>query len=251
MCLAFAGLAFISCEKEDNNDVANGFIADGKISVSVENGASYSSKVDSIFGILSYKENNIWYDDIVVKAPYGNGIFTIDLPLNVSAKHFEEYEVESGITISDPTVKRVAFYEFSAIKSGYLVGHIYRSNISPEIRLREEEFEIASTDGILEACYVYVDKPVTIKGSVEKEFEDDYNGEKYNYISKHSYNISLLKGWNVMFYKRKLIIANNKITSETREFFNSPEPAGLKWYIYTYPNTTNTISAKSGKHKLF
>jgi hypothetical protein len=257
MCLVFAGLFFVSCDKEDDNGFENSLIDGGKFTVNVENGASYNSQIDSVYVKLYCEIESKRSSDIVAKTPYSNGNFTITLPENLDAKYLEYFEFEDlkdYITISDKTAKYVEIGGFQAIKNGETVGYIEKSNISPNADYTTQLS--AAVTGIYSVTYMYADKPVTIKGSweEEKKKKEEEGTESYKYTLKNSCNVSLQKGWNVVVNKKQITIANQKITSETVEISNS-EPAGLKWYCSYYGNnSTYSTSAKTAlilKRKLF
>jgi hypothetical protein len=262
MCLAVAGLAFVSCEKDDDKDGGSSLAGGSTITASVADGASYNAEIDSVYAGLEWETGNKWGYDIIAKAPYKSGSFTITLPETVDAKYLyalndEEEGIPAGITVSDETVKTASIFEFDAIKGGQQVGYISRSSIHEDALedMDDEELIQIYANGIYSVQYMYANKPATIRGSFSS---DDYFDD-LDIDVPINYNLSLQKGWNVVVTKAtvKINMATQSITASV-DYSNS-EPAGLKWYYspynyeYGYKKSakSSVINLSIRKHKLF
>jgi hypothetical protein len=82
----FAVAALCSCNKDedDNNDNGGtGAIQNNAISIEVEDGASYSEKIDIVK--LECEGGTL------ANAPFNNGRFTLNLPASVSVQYLEPH----------------------------------------------------------------------------------------------------------------------------------------------------------------
>lgn len=231
MSLAVVALAFMSCEKEDNNGSDDGFIAGKVITATVENGTNYNSQIDSVYALAGISRLD---EKIIAKAPYENGGFTIILPETISNECLSNFDISNApkITVSDVTAKFTVVQELIPIKNGNQVGYIKKSNIPNDI--------LISVNDMMLCTYIYVNKPVTISGS------NEYNW--YSISGKGTmmviYNLSLLKGWNV--YVSKSTQTRDPATLkiiETVHISNS-ESAELKWYYCPFGPVPLFISKK-------
>jgi hypothetical protein len=252
MSLAIIGMAFVSCEPTDED-----LINEGKINVTVENGTSYNSKIDSVYAELGYETEDDFGYEVVAKAPYLNGGFSIALPKSLEAKYLSNITegMPNDLTISDKTAKVSALESFSAYKNGEYVGDFVKTNIDEQAMedMEMEDYFSLMESGIYTIQYVYVDKPTTISGSfVESDDEVEISS---------NYNLSLKKGWNTMVSKMSMSITE---ATGSLEISNS-EPEGLKWFFVSgdvvpnpFPvqakkeaNTSMFKNLPKYKHKLF
>ena len=212
-CLC-TSLMFSGCEKEDDgkDDGENGngngngnnvienvdkFIVNAK----VENGDAYNSQIDSVKFSLK-AETRIE----IAKGKYSNGGFTLEFPQTVNANLLAtvgdelEYCGVYNSTISDPEAKITTLtakdWHLNAYKSGVRVGDIYFDDYG--------DFDYGAT-----AFFVYATKDVIVSGSS-------------SYNVKDIINISLKKGWNIVY----MIYANGNKGGVT---LTTQEPAGFKW----------------------
>jgi hypothetical protein len=208
----FAVVALCSCSKDndDNNDKAgNSVIQNNTISVSVENGASYSGKIDIVKAEI-YSESDNEYVPLV-SVPYNSGVFTINLPANVGAQHlsppFEDEDEMQGLTVSNPNVKGGSV-DLDAYKSNSEIGLFYLET------------------GDWEGSLIYVDGNLNITGSHTE------TGDGWTETLKYNYN--LRKGWNIVYVK-ETSKGNNSYDVE----FTTQVPGGeAKWYFHEY-NSSN------------
>jgi hypothetical protein len=233
--LAIVALAFISCEEGYNNGDDNGLIVGGTITATVENGTSYNSQIDSVYAWIEWSTGESeWKEEIIAKAPYQNGGFTITLPETVSDECLSTFGTSGApkITVSDATAKFIMVEEFISIKNGNRIGYIEKSSISENdlYSITTDKLIEISANGIYNVMYIYVNKPVTISGS--NEYDEWFNSEKGT--RTENYNLSLLKGWNV--YVAKATLTRDPATQKVKEtvLISNSEPAGLKWYYYSF-----------------
>jgi hypothetical protein len=193
LCLC-AELAFTSCNKDDDGPEASPIES---ITATVENGSSYD--LDQVKALIYY-ENGI---DEVVSGKYTNGGFTLALPKTIDAKYleliFEEKELKDGMKVSDPNVKITLLDRIEGYKSGDRVG---------TFMYIKEPSASSETEGTV----VYTDRDVVITGSVTLS--------GYTEVM----NISLKKGWNMMYYTE----------TATEMTTSTSDPGGLKWVFYQY-----------------
>ncbi|GHT22929.1 hypothetical protein FACS189430_05440 [Bacteroidia bacterium] len=183
-----------ACNKDDDD---NGGSPVSSINATVENGASYNSKVDSVKAFAYVGDT--WARTEIAKGSYADGKFKIDLPETVPAAYLETFDEEGfpeGITVSNKQAKRLNISSFIAYKGGNKVG----------------EFDYGNADETAEVFYMFVDADVTIKGSYT---DDDGDTEKYD--------VTLKKGWNEIY-----VTSTKSKDGKTFSFSNS-KPSGLKW----------------------
>jgi hypothetical protein len=194
MFLAIASVAFVSCEKDEENGGGNGLVPGGVIAVTVENGADYNAKIDSVHAGLEWDFGNDNYGyDIFAKTKYNNGNFSITLPETVDAKYLRsiDEDLPSSVTVSDKTANGATFDSFDAIKDGRNVGYFVKTNVNINAEMSIEERLSLYANGIYSVVYMYVDKPVTVTGSYT---DDDYFDDE-NIEVPVNINVSLQKGW--------------------------------------------------------
>ncbi|GHT22931.1 hypothetical protein FACS189430_05450 [Bacteroidia bacterium] len=185
-----------ACNKDDDD---NGGSPVSSINATVENGASYNSKVDSV---KAPTYNGKWV--IIAKGKYAEGKFQMDLPATVPAECLRTMFDMAGVNVSNKNVKRFTIPQFSAYKEGKAIGY----------------FSYTNADKTVEVLYWFVDADVTVKGS---HTEDDGDTENYD--------LNLKKGWNEVYYTW----TESKDGIDTGSYSNS-KPSGLKWFFYEPEN---------------
>jgi hypothetical protein len=208
----FTVVAFSSCSKdEDNGNGDSSKIEDNKLTVAVEDGASYNSKIDLVKVEIGgdYSSDGVWSAHTVATAPYSNGGFTLNLPESVDARYLYDMDDEEGITVSNRSAL-IGTVRFAAYKSDARAGYIYCGTASGE----------------WEAMLVYANADVSITG-VSTETDND-EGRSFTYRQK--YNAHLKRGWN-MVYEKETVTGNVKDYEVT-----TTAPAGMKWYVGYYGN---------------
>jgi len=230
----------IGCTINPVNELDN----DGtfSINVTVENGSNFVSKIDAVYMAVIDSLNVI--SEIITETTYGNGTFTIELPLKMDEKYLisidNSFNLDTkDIQISDKTAK-IAGVALLAGKGKQDAGIILRMSFDPIIFF--EPFSIENSEkittlyasGVYFSGYVYVNKPVTIKGiSARTEISRDIIGDiiekTYSY-----YNLTLKAGWNMITDKviqtwvDKTDIFEIELITES----SHDEPSGMKWYFY-------------------
>ena len=169
-----------------------------KIEVNVEDGKDYD--IDKVKALLEEETE-------IASVDYNNGIFVIEIPetamkdqklMNITDIIFY---VPSEVTISEPNAKGT-YLSILGYKDDEEVGEIWHHKYT----------DTRNTD----ATFIYVDRDLTITGSVDAE----NNGETY--IEK--YNLDLKKGWNIMY------VIYSESTLATYETTTTPQ-SGMKWYF--------------------
>jgi hypothetical protein len=211
-------------EEYEVEEIPTNVVEDNIISVTVENGNSYNSKIDAV-----KVEIDVDGENIEVSAPYSNGGFTLKLPTTISDANLEALgndEYFEGITVSDRNVKVGFINEIDAYKANNYVGCFYNE----------------SSDG-WGIGYVYSNGNVSITGVGMEEYKEDNNGdgdyddagELYKDIEK--YNIHLKKGWNLYYFK-SIERGNDNEFEVTSQ---APENK-IKWYFEEYLSYTSESS---------
>jgi hypothetical protein len=202
VCL-FTVVALSSCEKDDDKNDPGG-ITDNTLTVVVENGNSYNTRIDEV-------KAEIFEDDepilTLTSAEYKNGGFTLTLPEDVSSRYLESFDdnIPDGVKVSNKNVK-MGFMSLEAYKSNDNVGYFY----------------LGSED--CEGEFVYVDGDLSITGTVTST--DNWWGEEVTEIIK--YSINLKRGWNTVYFYGTM--NGDTYNSEC----TTTAPAGAKWYFYSY-----------------
>ncbi|MDR1543172.1 MAG: hypothetical protein LBS50_01925 [Prevotellaceae bacterium] len=180
----------------------NGDTAKYNLSIRLEEGSSFSSKIDEV---KAYIQNP---STILATAPYNNGVLNFELPATLASNNLipisEEFsDLGNSVTISDTSVKG-AFLDFRLFKSGVQVD----GNI---------EYYLEAPLSMAYAYYIYVDKDLTVSGT------GNVDGDVVTLDLKYK------KGWNLSCE----IESYNIITQQFAYSFTTTLPSGLKWYIYS------------------
>jgi hypothetical protein len=207
----FAVVALCSCSKdEDDNSSSdnggNGEIQNNTLTVSIENGASYSEKIDFV---------KVMCDGITLaSAPYNDGNFTLNLPPSVSDQYLEALfdEIPQGITLSNPDVKG-AYALLIAYKSDAETGFLY--------------LEAGGWEG---EGLIYANGDVSIAGS----YTETEDGETYTFRFN---NCNLKKGWNTRYVKT-VQKGDNSYESE----FTTQVSEEAKWYFFDFTSFSASVA---------
>ncbi len=127
-------------------------------------------------------------------------------------------EVDSELNISDKTAKCSPdwdLFHISAYAYGQNIGKLQR------IKVASKESITLPVVGDASASFVFLDKPVTIKG----ESNGQYNSGM-TFINK--YNLNLKKGWNEVIS----VIKEFKPEKIVYEITANIEPTGMKWALF-------------------
>jgi hypothetical protein len=199
---AKAGGKDASCEVTVNDK-------NNEINATVENGASLN--VNEVKARLGYSLSIVdgeamWTGFAVASGDFVNGGFTLKLPETVPASELasmvEDGEYPEGITVNPATAKIASIGLIIAYKDGKQVGRFKYTD-----------------GGNWEAFFSYADRDVTVKGS-----STSTNTEE-GWTNDLTYDVSLTKGWNVIYIYNKNNASKKSSTLEA----TSTKPAGLKW----------------------
>ena len=227
---ACAGIIITGCSKNDSTDDNSSIKV---INATVENGSDYNSKIDAVKGLLNStmgynsETDSISVDGYEVEsANFKSGGFTLDLPETVDTKNLQKIhnnEIPNGVSMSDTSVYG-NFLSIMAYKSGSLIGEFY--------------YGTEDTTSLLNyALYLYVDRKVTITGTGSKQ--DDYGT-----TTNLTYNVSLKKGWNIMYETENISDSGESTTVEV----TSVLPDNLKWLFMDFYNSNSYHQKKAIKY---
>ena len=184
----------------------------------------------TIKAISGYEDSNWNYHEFDLggtgSVTAGKLNFTLGTPPSDSLSVLFGEDEDEGliITVSDPEVKGVFFYEFSADN-----GYLYRSKSS------YSETQTSSSGSYEMVEYVYVEKDVNVSA---KKYTDTYNEEEDGITYKgtwtqNAFSINLKKGWNALCYKytatSSFNAATNTSTSTSSTSYSASIPSGLNW----------------------
>jgi hypothetical protein len=174
-------VALYSCDKDEKNDdkkedpkddIPASVIVDNKLTVTVENGSSYSGKIDSVKMTARDSEDD---KVVITSAPYNNGVFTLELPVpfaDIFLDALSDIDDFDGSTISNPNVKisDIDDLRIYAYKSGKSIGYFHFIN---------------NSDGWGGPMYANDDVIVT--------------GNSTDDSGTYTFNVNLKKGWNMIY----------------------------------------------------
>ena len=173
-------------EHNEPPDVPN---TDFKITAKVENGSAYNSSIKRVRAVIYYGNND---DDeyVLTSANYTDGGFTLNLPASVNSRYLTS-NGSANLAIID-------LEGFSSSSGSYNFNHYVDDFIYGKIDLNAYSATIV--------YYMYADRDVTIKNS----------------DNKTSFNMSLKKGWNMVY---STILLSGSYTT-----FETVGVSGLRWY---------------------
>lgn len=186
----------MGCDKDDD-DPETSVVAGNKITATVS-----APNVAKVKAMVYYEgEGDVGGESIIAECDYSNGGFTLTLPENVDAKYLEtlsNYEFEDGISISDKNVKTCSIDIYGYNAAGAEAGTFWYESKT------------------CEAGFMYVDRNVTVTGS-----------HTYSDGEKEVYNMSLVKGWNIVYMTET---EKDDVYTYTATTSN---PGGLSWVFYS------------------
>ena len=194
LALGFTTAVFISC---GGNSIGGGY----NLEVKIPNGSQYSGQIDSV-GFERDREHIISNN-----VAYNNGNFILKLkdipesflrPLeNIIGRGIENVKISDPDTRGTTPKYGIAAYN----KRGYTVGRIGCINQNPMKAINETELKAMMP--------MYFDRKCEISGTVSV---NEYTA---------TYNLSLKKGWNMVYEIRE---------GKTRELTTTPQ-SGLEWIV--------------------
>jgi outer membrane murein-binding lipoprotein Lpp len=216
---------FTGCNKDDDDSGSSSITS---ISATVESGSSYNSSIETVKAMVDV-------DDVysaIASGSYSNSGFSISLPQTVDDQYLVKMttDMPDGITVSDPQAKGCGI-ELIGYKSTQKLG----------------EFQYALTndkEALNEGLYVYADKNITIKGS--------YSETSWGITAKLVYDLSLKKGWNLVYMQTTASEADLSATVK----FSNEKITGLKWFFIEEDDSAYSLSGQSksataiGKQKI-
>jgi hypothetical protein len=176
------------------------------INAIVEDGDKFNDTISSVSALVEEKY-------AISSCKYENGKFKLTLPANVPEKYlftmgyFDNFDEFDG-TISDPNTKTTACLFVALNGDNKVVGDFFHGDIDTK----------TSVD------YLYVDRNVTIKG--KGLLEEVYDGYVY-----FEYDMTLKKGWNIVYFSNNRDDGNNYIYIVTTK---KPSDMDFKWYYYNW-----------------
>jgi len=223
-CIVFIcfGFVFTQCNKDDSG---NSSIS--SINAKVENGSDYN--FDNVKAVMYYGDSGDEY--VVGQSKYTNGSFTIGLPETIDKMYLspiistdDEGVSPDWVTISDTTVMGNGI-SIEGYQSGNYMGDFYYGSVTQNSTL------LSFSMSMIEGAFVYVEKDITMKGSTTETV--DFEG--ISVPMNGSANVSLKKGWNILFMSISISLKTNvsgDLTSMSGTIsLTSKDPGGLKWYF--------------------
>ena len=195
--------AFASCSKDNNSkkDDPGGGGGALQINATVVDGNEYNGKVTTVKAWMGIDGNEY----VAASGKYANGGFKLTLPETVPAKYLDDisgvFDEDFEGTISD---KKAKIGGFGAIIA-------YDSQDRDIGDFSQEDYENDSWVG-----YMYVDRDVTVKGSLSYYDDYEYWTERFDF--------SFTKGWNIFYGIEK----GNEVIISTKK----PAGTNYKWYGY-------------------
>ncbi|GHT23950.1 hypothetical protein AGMMS4957_16230 [Bacteroidia bacterium] len=221
-----AGLLFVGCNKDDEDDVVEGGSSpfDGVIVATNIVNAPSNSQVDVLKAFVSNGRRDDEYREYeIASASYKDGGFTLTLPATIPDQYLllpDQYLLYvdclfDGVIISDMNAKLTVIEEgeVDAFKDGNSVGcfaHYYYS--------RKDDYRIEGDEDVY-VMYFYVDRDVSITGTG--------TGTGTNGTVK--FELFLKRGWNIAWIITHYYAANTR--SEICTTSTGPS-SRLKWHYY-------------------
>jgi hypothetical protein len=208
--LLAAGIIFVGCDKDKDNDNNEGSpIVGNTITASVDNGNAYNATVSTVKAVYNIEDFGSIGDDeflyvvggeVAGTGTYSNGGFTLQLNATFTdaqlTKVTDFAEELGGAKISDPNAK-IVFIDFIVAYNSAGKGVDY-FNLNNKF--------VGNKD--IYAMLWYADRDFSITGGSEKA------------------SISLKKGWNYVYVIDTKNSSGEYISSE----FTTKPQSGLKWY---------------------
>jgi hypothetical protein len=184
----------IACDRDDNgNNNSNAFI----INATVENSNSYNDKITTVKAFLYSKDKE--YVDVGT-GTWKNGGFTLKFSTTVPDWCLWSFDNEdfNNLNISDPKVK------FSSLGDLYIVAY-------DKAGINVCTLYLEGKNGNIEACvyYIYSDRICAITSKANSTYNEVYN-------------VSLKKGWNIV-YRYNGSETKYNLTNQP------PQNVSLKW----------------------
>jgi hypothetical protein len=188
-----AALILIACGKKE---AATYMI--NKIEAKVENGDSHNSQIDTVKALIETGNH------IIASSAYLNGSFSICLPDTIDNNLLAPIFDKDNEDISNLNISNMEIMGATLKLTGY----------KSEAAIGDFEYKVPEH---IQAYYYYVNGDVNLTGK-QDVFETEIR-----------YNISLKKGWNII-YMQKIAITENE--RSIVEIINSiPTQSNLKWYL--------------------
>ena len=188
-------LGLCGCIKEVDGDNANADSFNGKITAKVENGASYDSKISTVWALYDAEVSNAGelIGRMLTTGNYANGEFSIDLPeipasflMNIQTFFTSGLKISDELEYSEPDARLLDVDFFGITHDNNYVDY----------------FVYASTGSNRTIClFVFSDSDVSVNGST-------------------NINVVLRQGWNRIYWTPSA----GKVASNA--------PGDLKWYLY-------------------
>jgi len=191
-------IAFSGCKKEPEFDTSN---FDGTIVATVVGGKEYNSKISKVTAYAFYN-----FDEEFVSASYANGGFTMTFPNSPAAS----FLMQATQWYDGPNVE--CTYEGSVVPKITLVDYFGVYNSADKKWVYRLSLE--NEDGDVSAVFMYADMDVTVEGTDENEY------------IKSTYDMTLKRGWNIVFRTQKY-----SATGQSSEKLTTKVVGGLSWWV--------------------
>ena len=215
------------CKKDDNH-----YSSINSITADVENGAIWEEYVDFVYAFIGKNVGNRMQLEIVAEEPYDKGSFKINLHSNIDNSYLqplqdgENTNFPEWIKISDKTAMATTTLFLLGANSEDFTGRFYQEKEFEEGDNFKHSYSYSTTD------YLYVNKDVSLKGSLSQDSAFNVGILKYKVQFKEVADISLKKGWNIIYSTTKVDLKKrgNDVTGTISYKESTQKVDGLKWY---------------------
>ncbi|MDD2413180.1 MAG: hypothetical protein RBS19_06760 [Bacteroidales bacterium] len=236
LALGLTIVVFNSCKKDD--DIVGGTKGgtnDGNASkITATNVINGTTQIKTVKALVYWESGDEDYGtDAIAQASYQNNGFTLELPATLGAKYLETLDADDleGISVSDRNFKSCFLDDLS--------GYNEHDDKIGDFYLEEE-----NEDSQHYTSWMYVDRDVTIKGEYN-EINEEYNAEHIN-----KYDLTLKKGWNLVYYSFTYHYENSRDVYSYTLSSNKPLGVNYTWnfYVLDYSYSSASLALKSARN---
>lgn len=221
-------LIFSACRTEPVEQTST-----GSTIVSVSDFETTGYHIDSITGttVMQIPTANGYaiVDSGMGTCVFNSNTFRLQLPNQINLSRLQALNLKSNgnIFVSDSLVKISSPVSFSAFNKGKYCGKFVLTNVT------QQQYSKMEDNNYTEVLYLYVDRPVEIRGNYSfSENEVCYN---------QTFNLIFKSGWNTLTYNY------NKVNNSNIDinYISNDIPQDTKWiYIDNQLNTKNRINLR-------
>lgn len=192
--------------------------------------------IDSVIGTSMMKLNTrngyVIVDSGMGNCIFKNNHFNLKLPAHINIQRLQhpDLSTQSELYVSDSLFRTCSPLNFIALSNGKSCGRFVLTNLSKELYCDNK------TLNYTEIFYLYVDRPVEIRGN--------YSQQKNNIEYSHNYNLIFRKGWNTLCCSSKALNHNSiEIIYKSNEI-----PNDVNWIYIENSSSSSVLSHKLDTH---